>query len=582
MRWHFRLVMALVAGLGASASVHGQSTQDALKQVPGDTLGFVLVNDLKATNAKVEALAKRVKAPLPFSPLEKIGAALGIGKGIALDGTALVAVVPGEGNDPQNAAPLVYLPVKNYKAFLEGVGAKGGEGVEEVTLKNGKTLLVGKAGSFAVLTEPKYGSALKKALKGARGGAALAPVQTWLTEVNAAAVLTPAGVKLLAAAARKGLEQAKEKAGELPPEAQFLAGWLKGLDQLSDQVGAEVTHLAVGVRADQAENIDLSFRALFAKGSNLAKAGAQAKKISQPLAGLPDQPFAVALGGAFSEQAMSALSSIGMQAMKSVYKDVPPEKLKEIETLSRASAKGLRGMAFALGVGKEKEPLFQNLYAVIRVEDSAAYLTNAEKSAAAMTELYKNFKLPGLDATSYQAKRTKIDGKPALVVTAKLGGGDATPEIQKKMMEAYFGPGGQMVTTTVAVDKTTLLMSYAPPAALKSALKAYQQDRAGLAKSKQVRATTALLPEGSQWVAYISPKGLVDVGLRIANSMVPEGKIPPLPDFPASAPIGFGARLSETGLQLHLVVPADALEAIGGYIERVRQLVGNTSIDQSR
>lgn len=583
MRWRIGFVVAVLAlGLGAAAPARAQSTQDALKQVPADALGFAVLNNLKATNAKVVAFAKRVKAPLPFSPLEKAGQELGIGNSVALDGTVLFAAVPGEENNPLNAAPLLYLPVKDYKAFLEGVGGKGGDGVEEITLKNGKAMLVGKAGPFAVLTEPKFGNALKRTLKGGKAGAALAPLQTWLAEVDAAGVLTPSGVKLLSAAARKGLEQAKEKTGDLPPEAQFVGDWLKGLDQIVGQVSTEVTHLAIGLRADQTGNVDLSIRAVFAKGSDLAKAGAKAKAVAQPLAGLPDGPFALALGGAFSEQAMSALTGFGMKALKSVYKDVPPEQLKKIEDLSRASVKGLHGMAFALGVGTGKEPLFHNMYAVVRVEDAETYLANAEKSAAAMSALYKDLKISGAGPTSYSAKRTKIEGKPALVVTAAMGGGDDVPEIQKKMMEMYFGPGGKMVTTTVIIDKNTLLMRYAPPATMKAVLKAYQQDRAGLAKSKQIKTTAALLPQGAQWVAYVSPKGLVDLGLRIANSVVPEGTIPPLPEFPAAAPIGFGVKLDASGLDLRLVVPADSLEAIGGYIERIRQLKGNASIDESR
>ena len=79
------------------------------------------------------------------------------------------------------------------------------------------------------------------------------------------------------------------------------------------------------------------------------------------------------------------------------------------------------------------------------------------------------------------------------------------------------------------------------------------------------------MPEGSQWAAYVSPQGLIQLIDTVLREVLPtEIKIPP---FPPSDPIGLAARVGEPGLDAEIVLPDSVVAGIGQYIGVVQQMM---------
>ena len=89
MRWTC-VLLVIAAFLAPAAPVWAQAS--VLEVIPDDALGFALVNRVGQTNDKFEALAKRLKIPVPGGPLEMFKNALGAQQGIAETGSIAVAI----------------------------------------------------------------------------------------------------------------------------------------------------------------------------------------------------------------------------------------------------------------------------------------------------------------------------------------------------------------------------------------------------------------------------------------------------------------------------------------------------------
>jgi len=566
-----RLFATLAAWIVASVPAFCQTADDALKAVPEKAAGFVIINNLEEMSSKIEATAKRLGMPLPVAPLEMLKGHVGIDKGLNSKGSLLVAMILSKDEDLK-PIPLIYVPVTDYKRFIAGLGAKTEGGVTTVQLHNGtKPMIVGKNGSFAVLTEPDNGEFLKEAMQPREGANdALAPIRPYLAKNNVTGVLTPRGLKIFTEKARAGLALAKDNA-PLPPEAAFMADVFVGLDGFLKSVGTDVSHLIVCSRQDKAGNLDFNGAALFVPGSSFAKSGAKAPALTGGhLPGLPSIPFIFAMSGPVTEDGLlQQMIDFSTKITVAVVKDAPEAKVKKLERIGQDAFKGLRGLSMIMGVGKDKESLFSNVSGLLKVNDTEKYFKNTVDYLETYNDMMKGIALPeGFPKQSMNAKRATVAGLPALEVTVDMGVDQQQNELVRKMMEAYFGEGGKMIATSVALDKTTIFLRYKPAESIK---KLPNLTTAGLAQNKETIKTLQMLPESSQWVALMSPQGFVAFTQRIMAGFMPQGAAMKLPNFPATPPIGVGLKLSATGLEKHLVIPAEVLESIGTYIQQLQK-----------
>jgi hypothetical protein len=171
----------------------------------------------------------------------------------------------------------------------------------------------------------------------------------------------------------------------------------------------------------------------------------------------------------------------------------------------------------------------------------------------------------------YEVRDFDFEGKPALVVTmdakAMLAG---NPAANNPVTEKLFGPDGKLRVYIAPADNNTVLMAYVSEENLKQTLANYRSGKSNLGKDPQVAETAALLPDGAQWVGYLSPTGMFRTVRTFVGAVVPRGQQINLPDFPESPPVGFAVKVTTTELDTDLVFPSKTIKATGEYVQKVR------------
>jgi hypothetical protein len=146
-------------------------------------------------------------------------------------------------------------------------------------------------------------------------------------------------------------------------------------------------------------------------------------------------------------------------------------------------------------------------------------------------------------------------------------------EQMKAMFAKMFGEGEKMKVYLAVVNDTTAAVGYVNDAALKQTAAAVRAGERGLAAQEDVRQTVALLPEQVQAVMLVSPSGWIKLVQDVVQSIgAPPGFT--LPEFPDSPPLAFSTMAVKDGVQVDMVVPADASKAIRDYVDQVRQAAG--------
>ncbi|MBM4070379.1 MAG: hypothetical protein FJ271_15700 [Planctomycetes bacterium] len=543
------VVLGLAILLLAAAPVLAQP-KGALDLVPADALGFGFVNNLDRVSDKIEAMFKRLQVPLDGSPLKKALGELGVNKGINEKGSIVAAVFPGE-----RPVVVAIVPVSNFKDFADAVKAKD------------ESLLVKQKGDYAIVTEGANKDALKKIVTGQGGIAGVVkPLEGWIAKVDLGAVVTSKGIEFLVAKAREGLGEFKNQ--PLPDEAKFIMGYVDGIEQFLKKCAIEVTHIAVGGKFADKGDLIVDVQALFAQEGPFAKFGAQAKApAGGPLVGLPAGPFVIAAGGGGLADGVS-MTKLVIDLVKVSAPDLPAEQAKKLETAMTDMYKGVSGASFMMGVAKAGEPIFSGTMMVMKVDDSAAYLKRFKRATLEVNEVYKDGKIPG--AKPAEIKDVKVGQIPALETTTdmsetfeKIPGG-----LGGKIGEMIFGEGGKLRNSIVPADKTTVLIGYTSAAGIKSVLDAYRK-KAFLGEDPEVLKTAAMLPKGSQFAGYFSPKGTMELVNRAVGGFLPIQ----LPAFPDTPPVGAALRLSASGMEARLVVPAAVQEGVGDLVQKIKQLI---------
>jgi hypothetical protein len=583
MSWRTLLTAtALALGLSAPALAQeggGQETsrpadtkvQDALKLVPKDALGFVLINRLGETDRKIAKLAKQLHIPMPEgTPLEIVREKLGVKKGLNEQGSLVLAVLPDLDNTAE-PIPIAFIPTSDYPALYKELKAEGDvDGIGSFQSPK-ERMLIARRGTFAVVAPAKYKAELKKALVATgRTPAGVAPMAAWLSANDITGVLTHKGLKFAIAKAREGMSQARDNLGNIPdPEAGEIAKvMLDGIESFLKSAETDMVAVAGGLRVHKGGHVELSARAPFLKDSGLAKAAAAIEPLEGgALAGLPARPFALAGGGTVPEKAVKSLMRFGFQGMRmTAFKDLPAEKVKQVERVYTEMMKGIQGMSLLFGPPAEDDPLLSNLVAVQKVDDAAAFLARQEKATKALQDALKGLDPP--PAPTAEVKRIKVGGRSALQITTDLTADPNLQVLPRPVLDAIFGPGGKLVATAVAVDKTTVVTAYVPPAKMKAILGG--KGKGGLAADAGVAKVAAMLPQGAQWVGYFSPRGTIDFVAKGIAQFSPG--IIQLPEFPDTPPIGAGLKVGADGIDGRIVVPASTLQGIGRFIQGVKRL----------
>jgi hypothetical protein len=128
-----------------------------------------------------------------------------------------------------------------------------------------------------------------------------------------------------------------------------------------------------------------------------------------------------------------------------------------------------------------------------------------------------------------------------------------------------FGEDGKIRTFMAAADNNTVISAYTREQ-LQRAVAHVRSGEKGLEADPQIAKTAALMAPGAQWVAYISPQGLLQWVGTLLEGIIPAEAEFKMPGFPATEPIGLAARVSATGLDAEIVLPDSVVAGIGQFV----------------
>ncbi len=562
--------------------VHAESVLD---HVPDDTIGFVAIRNLAATNAKIEGVTKIFQeiSPMPIpAPLPVLKAATGLGAGLNEQGDALLALLPGD-DGVVTPRPLLIVAVSDYAAFAASINGDATGEVCRVTIA-GEEILVAQRGSYAVLMNVEHRERLESLLAAeTKAIAALEPFSDWLAHVDVAAVLTPSGVDMLTAMGRQGIAGQRAAMAQRLAEPE-MADSLKQVQQslqmyesLLGFLGAELEAAAAGLAIDDDSNVKLVSRVTLSKTGELAEASAEAASHASPLAGYPDAPYVFAAGGPVPPAYGDATAVFIRKLLEANpeshgFQELTEQEWQELEDSWKSTMKGMRSMSMIMLPGEEEEPLYSNVYGIMSVEDPKAYLETYAKAMEKWNDLLSrttsDIKL------EYKTSEVKVDGKPGILLTTEFGdlANDPNVPMMKPMMEAMFGEDGTMRMYLVAADEKNVVMGIAEESAIANVMANLAEGEVGLAEASATQTTVKLLDPKAPWIGVLSPQGTVAWATRFANMFMAQfGQgVPTIPEFPDSPPLGFSVNYGAGAFSTEMAWPADTLKSLAAYIKKVQ------------
>lgn len=547
--------------------------EDVLKLVPDNALGVVVVNRVGETNEKLKALALRLKVP-PFDFLSTAKLTLGVQQGLDEKESIALAAVP---STPSGVPVMVsFVPTADYAALLKQLKATtGDDGIAKLSVGDRKFVAAQKGGYAAVAEEANLAT-LRTVVAGGKSIADAAPgLDSWRGENDAYAVATPGGIKFAQQQIQGGLEVAKAEVAKQGEQGKAALAGLGMYDSLIKAMDKELSHVAVGLRMADDGAIHVVSRTLPVEGGTLAKIASRAKPAKDhPLAGLPQLPFFVAGGGVFTPASMKPWMEMSFGMMRSYPggDKLSDEQIKKLSEISLKSMQGMRSMALLMGVGEADEPLYAAMLLVMKTKNANAYLDNYQAAMGQMAEIFKEADSP---LFSFESERVEIEGLSVvkLAMDMKPFLGHAQGPEAEKMLELMLGGGGKMDVYFAAADKETVIGAYISPQQLVSAVKAMREKKPPLIEDADVAKTAAMLPADAQWVGFLSPRGGAAFVSRMVKTLAPPGASE-IPELPQTPPIGLGVKLSPSGLDTHLAVPAAVLETISETIRTATQKAG--------
>jgi hypothetical protein len=588
-----RLAAALLVWIAAAAAA--LAAADPLTVIPDNALGVAVINNLSDTSARVQKVTEKMKLPVPeLLPMAQLYT--GAQQGVDVKGTLAAAMLSDKAEDASWFDMIaVFVPVTDYKAFVAQLQPDDADAaISEVTIF-GSQFLVTKKGDFAVLVAEGQKELLEKIQSSSKNvAAAVEPLRPWMSQQQAAIVLTPAGKKMLFEATKGMLDtlmafMGNANAGanqdeDAPAPANQLAQAGDALGAVKDLLGAaegQLTHIGLGVRIDDTTALHVSTRMAFVPDGPLA---AWAGKLKLPkeglLAGLPPDRFTVAYGGISAQfhPAVAAIFDRMTEGGLAQFGLSEENRKKYAEILARSRENAL-GMGVLMGQIRPGDSLVATSISVEHVKDAGKHM----KLTREMFETVAQAKLGGdqegkslytiADVTVGDLKALEVitDMNAAIAAAGGEGAQGAMAEQMQGFFSRMFGKDGKMHAYVAAANEHTVVTAYSKES-LERGVAHVRSGAAGLETDATIAKTAKLLPEGAQWVLYVSPQGIVQWADLFIKSMAAQMEIK-IPPFPSSDPIGLAARASPAGLDAEIVLPDNVLVGIGQYIGMIQQMM---------
>ena len=591
-RFAFCLVLPLLALLTAVPAIAADTYLDV---IPSTALAWGAVNHIDSTAEKVQKLAKVMQIPAP-NLLDSSKKESGLEKGIDEKG-AFGSFAVATKSEKAPVVGAVFIAVANEKEFLDNFEiVKSGDKIKEVKIKSqpgsggSATHCLAILHGYAVISPMSDRTAVEAAVNSKTSIASeMSGYESWLAENDACIVGTAAGIKFAAEQMRDAVKKS-EGADSAPPEtAELMKSFQKIYGNVLEAAPKEISLAVAGIRCDKQGAIRVIGRARLAPGGKVSKAVAELPPVNENLlGGVPGGPFVFAMAGMGVPGFMDAYVNLYgelMKTMKSVG-GMSGDEMSKLMKESLETARHIHSMSFVWKQGKRSDPIYSNMYATMKVDDSAQLLATQEKYVERVNKFVKDSKQPAIK--SMEAKRLQVAGKPAMQMEmtmdfSEMPGGT---EQSRAMFDMMFGVGNKMLVYNVAADEHTVVMGIGvPQERMAAALDVLAQPKKSLAEDADLSATVAMLPEKSQWVVFLSPRGFMQLTTRITAAVmknVPGGEGFALPAFPKSPPIGFAVKAASDELRAEIAVPGPLVEAAGGYVQDMQKAVMQRMMQQGQ
>jgi len=602
---HFLHVGALLSLLFLGVPV--THAADILDEVPSDSLGFVVVHNLSAVDAKVGQLAALLQRNLP-RPLAFLKNLTGVSDGLQTEGDLMIALFRSAEGADDRIRFCVWLPVTDFDRFLDSLGATSIDGVAAATIA-GEDLLIARRGAWALIMDPDERSHITQLAAAPVAHSPVAAWRPWVNANDATFVAFNPGVELLlewtlatpdegpspepAAEDPFGARNAPNRravvvASSMRSPADLLQNarestrkWFAAIPGLRDAL-QQASILGCGLRVDAGSNTVASLRIAF-PSERTAPFGADAAQKPAEL------PFSLFESGGFVLNGAGHLPSPVVAALATGYltrstmelneTDRKPEFSDEIvkrmqEAAAQAAAE-VRAIAVLSQPGDEAQPVYSNEFLTLRVESAANFTQRAN-------EVMRLWNKANREAKSdlqivFDVEETKVGEREATLYSLNmvdLAGGVILPEV-RQTMEKMFGPGGKLRFWIIPADENTILLASATPDQVANALTAFDRKRRIEWRGDQLSETNTLLPVEADWRLFIDLHRFADWSRREAGAVVGVPVIggPLVREFPASPPVGLAGGFRGGELWLDAAVPSLTLKSADTFLARNRTRV---------
>jgi hypothetical protein len=549
-----------------------------LSAIPENALGVAVIRNLSNANEALTKVTRKMQIPAP-NLLMLAKSFAGIDKGLDENGSIAAALMP-ELADEAGLGVLVVVPVSDYKAFLEAFHpAHNDQAITEVKVA-GMDAVVANKGSYAVFTSADKRKLLEQALASTKSvETSLQPLAKWTNEQLLCVLATPTGKSRLLKTIINALPDAAPENADDDTKEQLKSAFemLRNFRQLLAAADEQVTHLALGVRIEDNSTIRLSVRLPFVPDGSLSN---WAKQVATPseavLKGLPDGKYVFAYGGVsppFSpefRQLLERFTETGVQQL-----GLSEEARKKMAAATMRQRSEVERTAGILGVVRPGESLMGGVIAVERVKDSAAYLDAAREAFSAL----KSGVQKDSDDPLFEMQEVQVGDVKAIELTTDLtaiaaanNANNPAKGVMESIFSKMFGADGKLRAYYAAADAKHVVTSYNKDQLMR-AIAHVRSGKPGLESAESIENTGKLLTAGTQWAAYVSPQGLLATIDSVLQSFLPPGTNFRIPEFPASDPIGLGAKISAAGLDAELVMPESVVAGVGRYVVQIQGLL---------
>ncbi len=587
----------------APAALHAA---DLLDEVPNDALGFVVVHNLSAFDAKVGRLATTLHHNLP-RPLELLQLTAGVSEGLKADGDIMLVLFP-ESGDGGAWRYCVWVPVADYDKFLNSVHAKSVDGISTATIA-GEDLLVVRRKEWALVMDPDQRERLLELANATPAPPPMPAWKPWMNSNDVTVVSFATGLRELQnwldedadAEERSGSSaQANGAFGPVNPNGDRGAmpvtrgagdslqnvkveyrKWVACSPELS-QALQQVTAAAMGVRLDESGNATAGVRAAINKEFTDELVGKTEKGSSSlPNSAYGGGGFAIVGGGRVATPLLGDLTSAyvrrtALDLVQVEKTELDPEALKLLlESVEKATVQ-VKSVAVLSQPGEPPQPVYTNNFTVLRVESSKTFAEQADEVMRLWNKASRDAK--GGTHEVFDVNETKVGehaAKEYSLDVAAMDGGPALPEV-RQAMEKLFGAGGKLRVWIVPVDDETVLLATATEEQAGAAVKLLERKQPMDWQGSEFAAASLLTPSEGDWRVFVDAHRYTDWARRESMAMigVPVVGGPLVFDFPASPPLALAASIHDGEVWLDGAVLAATIRSADTYWIRTRMRSG--------